>query len=113
MLYRTLGRTGLSVSVLALGAGPVPALFTGNDPAAPVEVVRRAWAAGVNWFDTAATYGNGRSEQMLGEALKAAAAGDAAHVATKVRLGPDDWNDLSGAIRRSLEASLERLRADG
>lgn len=109
MQHRTLGRTGLAVSRLAFGAGPVPALLTGDDPAASQRAVAAALAAGINWFDTAATYGDGQSERMLGHALQATAGSDAAHVATKVRFTTADMDDVAGAVRRSLEASLERL----
>jgi aryl-alcohol dehydrogenase-like predicted oxidoreductase len=109
MLLRELGRTGLRVSVVGLGAGPVPALMTGDDAAAQRAVVARALAAGVNWIDTAAGYGDGRSEASLGRALRDLGAAGEVHVATKVRLGPDDLADVEGAVRRSLAGSLTRL----
>jgi aryl-alcohol dehydrogenase-like predicted oxidoreductase len=109
MEYRTLGRTGLRVSALAFGAGPVSGLLTGDDPAAQLAVVRRAVEVGINWFDTAAGYGLGRSEANLGRALREAAGPGAVHVATKVRLAPDQFADARGHVRRSVEASLARL----
>ena len=54
MNHRVLGRTGLRVSVVAFGAGPVSGLMTGDDAALQRATVERAVAAGVNWFDTAA-----------------------------------------------------------
>jgi aryl-alcohol dehydrogenase-like predicted oxidoreductase len=107
MEYRVLGRTGVHVSVLAFGAGPVSGLMTGDDPAAQLAVVRRAVEAGVNWFDTAAGYGQGRSETNLGRVLKEF--DGSVHVATKVRLGPDQFDNVRGHVRRSVEASLGRL----
>jgi aryl-alcohol dehydrogenase-like predicted oxidoreductase len=68
--YRRLGSTGIQVSALAFGAGPVSSLMTGSDVDAQLTVVRRALDAGVNWFDTAASYGLGQSEQSLGTALR-------------------------------------------
>src|SRR5687768_7171191 len=96
MEYRTLGRTGLRVSALAFGAGPVSGLMTGDDSAAQLAVVRRAVEAGVIWFDTAAGYGQGRSETNLGRTLRDV--GATVHIATKVRLGPDQFGDVRGHV---------------
>ncbi|MDP6446056.1 MAG: aldo/keto reductase [Pirellulaceae bacterium] len=103
-----LGRTGINVSRLAFGAGPIPQLMTDDDDGAQQRVVDCAVAAGVNWFDTAATYGDGSSERHLGVALEAHRS--AVSIATKVRLFPDQLNDVRGAVRASVEASLKRLR---
>jgi aryl-alcohol dehydrogenase-like predicted oxidoreductase len=105
-----LGNTGLAVSRLAFGAGPVSALMTAADADRQREVVRHALDAGINWFDTAATYGDGRSESSLGAALLDLDAGDRAQVATKARILPEQIHDIRGAILASFEASLERLR---
>src|SRR5262245_61879102 len=105
MEQRILGRTGLRVSVVALGAGPVPALLTGDDHAAQQAVLARALEAGINWFDTAPGYGDGRSEANLGRALGALGARGQVHVATKVRLGPADLGDVPGAVTRSVAGS--------
>src|SRR5262245_42760903 len=111
MRYHVLGRTGLQVSVVGLGAGPVPALMTGGDVAAQTAVVARALAVGINWFDTAAGYGDGRSELALGRALRELRA--ETNVATKVRLDVADLADVEGAVRRSLAGSLSRLGVPG
>src|SRR5207247_11104373 len=60
--------------------------------------------------DTAATYGNGESERNLGRVLEELGAAARVHVATKVRLMPEDLADIRGAVRRSLAGSLQRLR---
>jgi aryl-alcohol dehydrogenase-like predicted oxidoreductase len=109
MDYRTLGRTGIRVSVVSFGAGPISGLMTGEDEAGQRATVRRAVEQGINWFDTAATYGDGRSEEALGRALADLPPGASFHVATKVRFGDDDVADFAGAARRSLEGSLRRL----
>jgi aryl-alcohol dehydrogenase-like predicted oxidoreductase len=109
MTYRRLGSTGLRVSAVAFGAGPVPALMTGDGVDRQRAVLRRALDAGVNWIDTAATYGQGRSESSLGAALHALDAADAVQVATKVRLAPDELDDIPGCIRASVAGSLQRL----
>ena len=110
MPYRTLGRTGLQVSALAFGAGPISTLMVGDDRERQDAVVRAAVARGINWFDTAATYGGGQSEQSLGRVLEELRCTAQVHVATKVRLTTDDLADVRGAVRRSLEGSLTRLR---
>lgn len=103
------GRTGLAVSVVGLGAGPVPAVMTGDDPAAQRAVIARALDVGINWLDTAAGYGDGRSEAAIGRALRDLGAAGRVHVATKVRLTAADLADPEPAVRRSLAGSLERL----
>jgi L-galactose dehydrogenase/L-glyceraldehyde 3-phosphate reductase len=109
MEYRELGRTGLRVSVVGLGAGPVPGVMTGPDAGAQRAVVARALEAGINWFDTAPGYGDGRSEASLGRALAELGARGSVQVGTKVRLVPADLADVEGAVRRSLAGSLARL----
>lgn len=109
MLLRPLGNTGLRVSAVSFGCGPVSGLMTGEDRGRRLETVRAALDAGVNWFDTAATYGGGSSETNLGDALRTLDAVDRAHVATKVRLMPEDLDDIAAAVRRSFAESLRRL----
>lgn len=106
---RQLGTTGLTVPCVAFGAGPVPALWTVDDPARHDAALRRAIERGVNWIDTAAGYGAGASERNLGGALRRLNAYTQLDLATKVRIEAADRTDLPGAIRRSVEGSLERL----
>ncbi len=108
-----LGRTGITVSRLAFGAGPVSGLMTGDDQELQDQAVARALACGINWFDTAPGYGAGRSELSLGRALKKASAEQAPatfHIATKVRLQPDSTTDIRTQILTGVEQSLERLQ---
>ena len=109
-----LGRTGLNVSVLALGAGPIPELMTASDPHRQQQVLKRALDHGINWIDTAATYGHGQSEKSLGDVLQALDAVDAIHLATKVRLMPEQLAEQSvrDIVRESVHASLLRLGVD-
>jgi aryl-alcohol dehydrogenase-like predicted oxidoreductase len=107
MEYRTLGRTGLKVSVLGFGCGDVGGLIVRGAPAERERAVARALELGVNYFDTASSYGKGLSEQHLGQALKALRAD--VYVGTKVRVAPEDTVDIGQAITRSLDASLGRL----
>src|ERR1051325_999017 len=107
MQYRPLGRTGIEISVLSFGAGPISTLMVGEDRARQRQVIARALDAGMNWFDTAATYGAGESERSVGRVLRELDATSGVHVATKVRLTGDDLDDLRSAIRRSVTASLD------
>jgi hypothetical protein len=115
MEYRPLGRTGLEVSAIAFGGAPLGLAnyldrWNPDDPtdvAQGVEAIHAALDAGITYFDTAASYGAGRSEQIIGQAL--AAAGDAgrrAVVATKV-----SKRDRAGIVA-SAEASLRHLRRE-
>lgn len=110
MFFRPLGSTGLQVSALSFGAGPVSTLMVGDAIDLQQQVVSYAIGKGINWFDTAATYGAGLSEQNLGRVLQELSVADRVHVATKVRLGVDDLSDIRSAVIRSLESSLRRLR---
>ena len=110
MDYRDLGRTGIQISVLSFGAGPISTLMVGDDRARQVKVVAHAVERGINWFDTAATYGGGQSETNLGRALEELGASGRVHVATKVRLSVEDLSDIRRAVRRSFADSLKRLR---
>jgi aryl-alcohol dehydrogenase-like predicted oxidoreductase len=75
-----------------------------------VEGVSRALELGIDYFDTAPSYGDGRSEANLGRVLEEL--GPEVTVATKVRIGAEDLGDIRGAVERSLEASLKHLRRD-
>ena len=110
MHLRPLGTTGISLSAISFGAGPVPALLTRPDAAdRQLATIRAALEAGINWFDTAPTYGDGQSEAALGAALaRLAPAG--VHVATKVRLPAERLHDIHGFVTQSVTESLERLR---
>jgi L-galactose dehydrogenase/L-glyceraldehyde 3-phosphate reductase len=109
MEQRTLGRTGLRVSALGFGCGDVGGLIVRGTPAERERAVARAHAAGINYFDTASSYGGGESERHLGLTLKAL--GLRPYVGTKFRLDPAE-RDLAAATARSLEASLQRLGMD-
>lgn len=111
MNYRTLGRTGLSVSEVGFGCGSVGGLLVRGNHDEQIEAVSRAMEMGINYFDTAPGYGDGLSETNLGIVLEELHADDVT-VATKVRLSADDLKDTVGAVQRSLEASLKRLRKD-
>jgi aryl-alcohol dehydrogenase-like predicted oxidoreductase len=77
-------------------------------PAERARAVARAVELGVNYFDTAPSYGDGLSEQHLGQALRSLRADDVL-VGTKVRLTADELRDVRAAVPRALDASLRRL----
>lgn len=110
MQYRTLGRTGIKVSAIAFGAGPVSGLMTGVDANTQRDTVAAAIEAGINWFDTAPGYGAGSSEINLGRVLSELKPTQPMHIATKVRIPLDSAEPISDVIRRSVEESLQRLR---
>jgi len=110
MKKNVLGRTGLEISQITFGGGDTGGLLIRADETARITVLTRALAAGINWIDTAALYGKGVSEESIGRDL--AALTPRPHISTKVRIERDEKKDLRGAIERSLEASLKRLRTD-
>ena len=107
MEYRELGRTGLHVSMLGFGCGNVGGLIIRGAHPDRVRGVARAMEAGINYFDTAPSYGNGQSEENLGQVLRELKA--QVHVGTKVRIPPEAFGDLRSAVTHSVEASLQRL----
>lgn len=106
---RQLGRTGLAIPRLGFGCGAVGGLMVRGDAQEQARAVARALEAGVRYFDTAPSYGDGRSEENLGRALAAVDSARSAVVGTKVRVTPDQFGDVKSAIRRSLEESCRRL----
>ena len=114
MEYRSLGRTGVQVSILCLGCMnfgfPTP-----EDEA--MTIVDAALEQGINFLDTANVYNRGRSEEIVGKALKRSGKRDRIVLATKVHGRMDDEDILAaGNNRRHIisqcEASLRRLQTD-
>ena len=110
MERRRFGRTGLDISLLGFGCGAVGGLMINGAAADQERAVARALELGINYFDTAQMYGNGRSETNLGKVLKALK--PECHVGTKVRLPPTERGAIGAAIAASLEASLRRLQRE-
>jgi aryl-alcohol dehydrogenase-like predicted oxidoreductase len=109
MEYRTLGRSGLKVSVAGLGCNNFGMRI---DQERTDDVVHAALDAGITFFDTARIYGGGKSEGMLGRALGARRA--EVIVATKFGLGrsPDDLGGSRRHVIASVETSLRELDTD-
>lgn len=110
MERRRFGRSGLDMSLLTFGCGAVGGLMTAGRAEDQDRAVAWARDNGINHFDTAASYGNGASEENLGRAL--AGNRDDIIVSTKVGLAGVELDDVAGAIRTSLDASLTRLKLD-
>jgi aryl-alcohol dehydrogenase (NADP+) len=111
MQYRRLGRTGLKVSPLCLGA----MMFGGaTDEATAGRIIGRAKAAGVNFIDTADAYNKGESEAVVGRAIRAER--DewvlATKFANKVAPGPNGGGASRKWIMQAVDASLKRLGTD-
>ena len=110
MEHSILGRTGLSVSRAGFGGGGIGQVWGPTTEAESIRSVHRALEHGITFFDVAPAYGEGKAEEALGKAL--AGRSEQVVVATKVRLRTDDMDDVAGAVRRSVEASLTRLQRE-
>lgn len=111
MQYRRLGKSGLKVSEICLGT---MTFGHGADEVESTRMVHLAWDAGVNFFDTANSYGEGESERILGKALKGRRRN--AIVATKffnpMGPGPNDSGMSRVHIMQAIDDSLKRLQMD-
>ena len=110
MKYRTLGRTGLDVSEVGFGCGNIGGLMIRGSHEEQIETVELALDLGINYFDTAASYGDGRSETNLGKVLSELDPNIV--LASKVGLSLEQLDDVPDAVERSVEASLSRLQRD-
>lgn len=110
MKYREFGRTGLKVSELVFGGGAVGGILVFADDDTKREALRRAFAGGINFIDTAPLYGQGRSETALGWLLKEFE--ETPYLSTKVQIDISNTSDIAGQVERSLEASFKRLNRD-
>ena len=111
MQYRRLGKTGLEVSVLGFGCGAVGGLLVKGSRSDIVKAVAHAIEQGINYFDTAAIYGDGQSETSLGLALEELKA--EVIIGTKVRLLAEDLTGkIEQSVFKSVENSLKRLKRD-
>ncbi|MCO6452294.1 MAG: aldo/keto reductase [Caldilineales bacterium] len=108
MNYRKLGQTDIEVSTICMGCWGLAGDFHWGpqEDAASIATVHAALDAGINFFDTAELYGQGRSDEVLGRAL--AGRRDRAVIASKV--GPESLAPVD--LAESCEGSLRRLRTD-
>ena len=113
MEYRQLGKSGVRLSVIGLGSYLTIGMTLDDDAAEAT--IRAAYDCGINFFDTANAYNNGRAEEALGKFLPAFRR-DSIVLATKVFApmgdGPNDRGLSAKHIREQCEASLKRLGMD-
>ena len=131
-MKRTLGRSGIEVSALGLGCWAIGGPWTMNggqagwgvlDDAESLRAIQRAMELGVTFFDTAANYGCGHSERLLGQAVKGRR--DQIVIATKFGYHVDEVakvvspynekeedSDVAAHLQADVEASLKRLGTD-
>lgn len=110
MNKRKFGRTGIEVSEIVFGGGWVGGILIDKDDDTRRAALRRAMEAGINWVDTAPSYGDGKSEEALGWLLQEI--DDEPHVSTKVLLDLKRLDDIAGQVEASFATSLDRLRRD-
>src|SRR5580692_3674358 len=114
MEYRTLGRTGLKVSPLCLGAMMFGS-FGNTDHDDSIRIIHAALDAGIDFVDTADVYARGESEEIVGKAL-AGGRRDSVVLATKFHGAMGDDPNQQGSSRRwiirEVEDSLRRLKTD-
>ena len=111
MKHNRFGRTELQIPVVTFGGGWVGGVLIHGDEATANAALDRAWDAGIDWIDTAAMYGNGVSETVIGRWLAGRSAGQRPGISTKFRIDPAT-GDPAGQMRASVEASLGRLGLD-
>jgi aryl-alcohol dehydrogenase-like predicted oxidoreductase len=116
--YKQLGSSGILVSKVCLGTWAIGGwMWGGSEEEESVRTIRSALDRGVNFIDTAPVYGFGRSEEIVGKALKGHVARDRVVVATKVAL---EWDEKEKVFRnasrqrilKEVEDSLGRLQTD-
>lgn len=121
MQTRALGRSGLRLTPIglgtwAMGGGDWKFGWGAQDDAQSIAAIHAGLDAGINWIDTAAIYGHGRSEQIVGQALRGRR--DAVIIATKCgRVWEGDSREIGKSLRRDsilreVDASLRRLGVD-
>ncbi len=113
MNYRRLGRTGLQVSEISLGNWTTHGESIDNETAS--QCVKTCFDSGVNFFDTADCYANGRAEEVLGQIIKELPRRELV-IATKCRVrmwpGPNGEGASRKHIMQACEDSLRRLQID-
>jgi aryl-alcohol dehydrogenase-like predicted oxidoreductase len=110
MQYNLLGRTGLNVSRVGFGGGGIGQVWGATTREEAVKAVHRALDLGINYFDVAPAYGDGKAEEALGIALEGRSEG--VIIGTKVRVPGNNLADATGAVQRSMETSLRLLKRD-
>lgn len=115
MEYRELGKTGIELSKISLGASSLGGVFHDLQEATGIEAVHTALDAGINFIDVSPYYGHLKAETVLGKALKTIAR-DRYFLSTKVgrygKEGTNYWDYSGNRARQSVYESMERLHVD-
>ncbi len=115
MEYRELGKTGLRLSCISLGASSLGAVFRDIDEQEGIRTVHAAIDNGINFIDVSPYYGFTKAEILLGKALKTIPR-DKYFLSTKVgRYGIDgvkSWDYTAARAEKSVEESMKRLHVD-
>ncbi len=122
MKYRTLGHTGLAVSEIGFGGWAIGGSWGAQSEEDSVRALHRAMDLGVTLIDTAAGYGNGHSERVIGKVMQERHAWGKVTVATKIPPAPGPWPPSPYCraaeryseeyLRRSIEERLTNLVTD-
>jgi aryl-alcohol dehydrogenase-like predicted oxidoreductase len=122
---RPLGTSGMNITTVgfgawAIGGGGWAYGWGPQDDSASIAAIRHAVERGINWIDTAAIYGLGHSEEVVGQAVRQIPMDDRPYIFTKGGMVPDTSrpydepvrNLQPASIRREIESSLQRLALD-
>ena len=107
MQYRTLGKTGLKVSEIGFGAWPIGGSGYGaTDDTESMKALDTAWECGINFYDTADTYGHGHSETLIGKFLKGKAREEVV-IASKA-----GWDFYHGGSKKNFDPDYLKFACD-
>ncbi len=122
MLFRPFSNTGLSLSVIglgtwAIGGGDWKFGWGDQDESDAIGAITAAVEKGINWIDTAAIYGEGRSEELVGKAIRQIPVAQRPLIATKCGRVPVGNGEIEKKLKRGsviaeCEGSLKRLGVD-
>lgn len=122
MQARQLGKTDLFITPIGFGAWAIGGSgwafsWGAQDDRESIAAIRHAVACGINWIDTAAIYGYGHSEEVIGRALKEIGSNQRPYIFTKCGRIPNGRNAITSnlqaaSIRQEVEESLRRLDVD-
>jgi len=108
MKHNRFGRTEMQIPAITFGGGWVGGVLIHGSEDQANAALDMAWGAGIDWIDTAASYGDGVSETVIGRWLTGRAAAERPRISTKFAVEPGT-GDMEGQMRRSIEASFGRL----